>query len=87
MFPRPFRAARLRSYIIREHGAGRSLLDILRDPQVRESGNDGFRWSVLGDPRTLDALRRNDADDAARTSAELERQRERERSERQREPP
>jgi len=69
--PRPFRAARLRSYIVREHRAGRSLVDILRDPYVARCGSASFCWSVLEDPRTLHALGQNDRERIARLADEL----------------
>lgn len=68
---RPFREARLRAYIIREHRAGRALADILGDPYVVRCGNESFRWSVLQDPRTVEALRRNDVEAFRRLSAGL----------------
>jgi hypothetical protein len=71
--PRPFREARLRSYIVRQHHAGRPLLDILDDPYVRRCGTDSLRWKVLQDARTLEALRRNDTGAIAELSAALER--------------
>jgi hypothetical protein len=58
---RPFREARLRAYIVREHRHGRPLLEILGDPYVARCGSESLRWWVLQDPRTLEALRRNDA--------------------------
>jgi hypothetical protein len=72
---RPFREARLRSYIVRQHQAGRPLLDILGDPYVARCGSEQFCWSVLQDPQTLAALRRNDGEALARLSRELERDR------------
>jgi hypothetical protein len=71
--PRPFREARLRSYIVRQHHAGRPLLDILDDPYVRRCGTDSLRWKVLQDARTLEALRRNDTGAITELSAALER--------------
>jgi hypothetical protein len=68
---RPFREARLRAYIVREHRGGRSLTDILRDPYVVRCGNESFRWGVLQDPRTVEALRLNDVEAFRRLSAEL----------------
>jgi len=68
---RPFREARLRAYIIREHRAGRALTDILDDPYVVRCGTERFRWGVLQDPRTVDALRLNDVEAFRRLSAEL----------------
>lgn len=72
---RPFREARLRAYIVRQHQAGRSLLDILRDPYVVRCGSEHFCWRVLQDPQTLAALRRNDDEAFARLSRQLERDR------------
>jgi hypothetical protein len=54
--PRPFREARLRGYIIRQHRAGRPLSDILTDAYVRRCGNESFCWRVIQDPRTLHAF-------------------------------
>jgi hypothetical protein len=76
--PRPFREARLRGYILREHRRGRLLVDILEDAYVRRCGSESFRWRVLQDPRTIDALRRDDVEAFARLSRELEPDREHE---------
>jgi hypothetical protein len=54
--PRPFRAARLRSYIVAQHRAGRRLSEILDDAYVRRCGSTSFCWSVLLDARTIEAL-------------------------------
>jgi hypothetical protein len=72
---RPFREARLRAYVIREHRGGRALVDILDDPYVMRCGNESFRWGVLQDPRTVEALRLNDVEAFRRLSAELGRTR------------
>jgi hypothetical protein len=69
--PRPFREARLRSYIVREHRRGRPLLEILEDAYVSRCGSANLCWRVLQDQRTLAALLRNDADAIAAASAEL----------------
>jgi hypothetical protein len=69
--PRPFRAARLRSYIVRQHRAGRPLAEILDDPYIARCGSSTFCWSVLEDPRTLAALGENDRERIARLSREL----------------
>ena len=73
--PRPFREARLRSYIVRQHRAGRTLLEILADPYVARCGSESFRWRVLQDPQTLNALRRNDVEAFTQLTNELERKR------------
>ena len=57
--PRPFREARLRSYIVAQHRAGRPLAAIMADPYVRRCGSESFCWTVIGDPDTLQALQRN----------------------------
>jgi hypothetical protein len=57
--PRPFREAHLRSYIIRQHRAGRPLSAILADPYVRRCGSESLRWRVVQDPRTIEALGRD----------------------------
>lgn len=69
--PRPFREARLRSYLIREHRRGRPLVEILGDAYVRRCGTPNLCWRVLQDGGTLEALLRNDADAIAAASAEL----------------
>jgi hypothetical protein len=69
--PRPFRAARLRSYIVRRHRAGHALAEILADPYVARCGSRTFCWSVLEDPRTLAALGENDRERIAQLSHEL----------------
>ena len=56
---RPFREARLRAYIVRQHRAGRSLAEILADPYVRRCGSESVCWTVLQDPQTIEALERN----------------------------
>jgi hypothetical protein len=57
--PRPFREARLRSYIVAQHRAGRPLRSILVDPYVRRCGSESLCWRVLVDPRTIAALERD----------------------------
>lgn len=56
---RPFREARLRSYIVAQHRAGRPLAAILGDPYVRRCGTESLCWRVVQDPSTLAALERN----------------------------
>jgi hypothetical protein len=59
---RPFREARLRSYIINQHRGGRPLNEILADPYIRRCGSESYCWQVLLDPRTLKALHRDVCD-------------------------
>jgi hypothetical protein len=79
---RPFREARLRAYIVREHRRGRPVVEIIADPYVRRCGSERFCWAVLQDPRTVEALHRNDVVALSRSSEELEHDRARERAER-----
>jgi hypothetical protein len=65
---RPFREARLRSYIISQHRAGRPLAAILTDPYIRRCGTTNYCWQVLLDPRTLQALH-HDVREAIESSA------------------
>ena len=62
---RPFREARLRAYIVHQHRAGRSLLEILDDPYIGRCGGESIRHRVLEDPRTI-ALLERDIEDAIR---------------------
>jgi hypothetical protein len=64
--PRPFREARLRSYIVAQHRLGRPLESILQDPYVRRCGSDSLCRRVLVDRRTIDALEQNTRDAFAR---------------------
>jgi hypothetical protein len=64
--PRPFREARLRAYIVREHRGGRSLAEILDDPYIRRCGCESLLWHVLEDPRTIEALERDVCDAISR---------------------
>jgi hypothetical protein len=57
--PRPFREARLRSYIVAQHRAGRPLSAIMADPYVRRCGSESLCWRVLVDRRTIAALERD----------------------------
>jgi hypothetical protein len=56
---RPFREARLRAYIARQHRAGRPIAEILRDPYVARCGSESFCRRVLVDARTIGALEEN----------------------------
>jgi hypothetical protein len=57
--PRPFREARLRSYIVAQHRAGRRLSEIMTDSYVRRCGGRSLCWRVLCDRRTIAALERD----------------------------
>jgi hypothetical protein len=64
--PRPFREARLRSYIVAQHRAGRSLSAIMADPYVRRCGGESLCWRVLVDRRTIEAFERDVRDSIER---------------------
>jgi hypothetical protein len=64
--PRPFREARLRSYIVAQHRAGRPLSEIMADPYVRRCGSQSLCWRVLVDRRTIEALERDVRDSIER---------------------
>jgi hypothetical protein len=57
--PRPFREARLRAYLIREHRSGRPLRAILQDPYVRRCGSPSFCARVVTSRATIERLERN----------------------------
>lgn len=57
--PRPYREARLRSYIVSQHRAGRPLSSILDDPYVRRLGGKNLCWRVAQDSQTIAALEGN----------------------------
>jgi hypothetical protein len=78
---RPFREARLRSYIVRQHRLGRPLLDILEDPYVRRCGTESLWWRVLRDPCTMQALAQNDLEAIRLASAAFQQYRDHERAE------
>jgi hypothetical protein len=69
--PRPFREARLRSYIVAQHRAGRPLSAIMDDPYVQRCGSRSLCWRVLVDPRTIEALERDVCDSIERCSPGL----------------
>lgn len=54
--PRPFREARLRSYVVSQHRAGRTLASILDDAYVRRCGGEKLFWRVVQDARTIEAI-------------------------------
>jgi hypothetical protein len=66
---RPFREARLRSYIVRQHAAGRPLGEILADPYVSRCGGSSLCRRVLIDARTIEALERHVRDELERVTS------------------
>ena len=63
---RPFREARLRSYILREHAAGRPLREILCDRYVGRCGSGSLCRHVLVERRTIEALETHVRDELTR---------------------
>jgi hypothetical protein len=66
--PRPFREARLRSYIVSQHRVGRPLASILDDPYIRRCGSEKLCWRVVQDPRTIEALEHDVREAISRSS-------------------
>ncbi len=53
---RPFRQARLVSYIRREHRRGRRLSEILDDRYVKRCGSREFVWQTIRDSALIQLL-------------------------------
>ena len=53
---RPFREARLRSYILREVRRSRTLGEIAGDAYVERCGGASLFWRVVQDPETIESL-------------------------------
>jgi hypothetical protein len=68
---RPYREARLRSYIVSQHRAGRPLSAILADPYIKRCGSESLCWRVVQDPRTIKALERDVREAIERCSPRL----------------
>jgi hypothetical protein len=68
---RPYREARLRSYIVGQHRAGRPLSAILADPYIQRCGSESLCWRVVQDPRTIEALERDVREAIERCSPRL----------------
>jgi hypothetical protein len=56
LFARSRREERLVEYVIREHGRGRSLAEILEDPFVRNRCTEEQRRRLLDHPEVIRAL-------------------------------
>jgi hypothetical protein len=54
--PRPFREARIRGYLVRQHHAGRTLEEILEDAYIARCGGRELAWRVVCQPETIAAL-------------------------------
>jgi hypothetical protein len=71
--PRPYREAELAAHIIREHGRGRDLDQILNDPYLERRGGRALVRAVLRRPDLIRALGRDVADAIVRHRDELTR--------------
>jgi hypothetical protein len=71
---RPFREARLLSYIRRQHRRGRHLADILDDAYVRRCGSPELVWATLRDTTLIDLLEQDVLDAIQRDSEALSNQ-------------
>ena len=56
LFARSDRPDRLTTYVIREHGRGRSLAEILEDPYIRNRTTPQERERLLDNPDVVRAL-------------------------------
>ena len=56
LFARSATEERLAAYVIREHGRGRSVSEILEDPYVRNRTTDQQRARLLERPEVLRAI-------------------------------
>ena len=54
--PRPFREARVRAYLVRQHRLGRRLDEILDDRYIAGCGGRDFAWRVVCQPETIAQL-------------------------------
>ena len=54
--PRITRESALVAYVVREHGLGRSLDDILDDPYLKNRATDEQRLRLLEDPDVIRAV-------------------------------
>jgi hypothetical protein len=68
---RPFRQARLVSYIRREHRRGRSLTEILDDRYVQRCGSREFVWQTIRDSALIQLLEQDVVEAIQRASDAL----------------
>ena len=56
MFSRSSRGDQLAAYVIREHGEGRTIEDILDDPYIRNRATETERRQLLERPEVIRAI-------------------------------
>lgn len=64
LFARSRNEERLVAYVIREHGRGRSLTEILEDPYVRNRTSEQERARLLDHPEVIRAVGKDLAESA-----------------------
>jgi hypothetical protein len=67
LFSRSDQIDRLAAYVIREHGRGRPLAEILEDPYIRNRSTPEQRKRILDNPDVIRALGETTVQDAKQT--------------------
>jgi hypothetical protein len=66
LFSRSDQVDRLAAYVIREHGRGRPLAEILEDPYIRNRSTPEQRARILDNPDVIRALGEGPVEEARR---------------------
>jgi hypothetical protein len=64
LFSRSEQLDRLAAYVIREHGRGRAIAEILEDPYIRNRSTPEQRKRILDNPEVIRALGKSSVEDA-----------------------
>ena len=64
LFSRSDQLDRLAAYVIREHGRGRPIAEILEDPYIRNRSTPEQRKRILDNPEVIRALGKSTVEDA-----------------------
>jgi hypothetical protein len=67
LFSRSDQVDRLSAYVIREHGRGRPLAEILEDPYIRNRSTPAQRQRILDNPDVIRALGEGTVEEAKQT--------------------
>jgi hypothetical protein len=67
LFSRSDQVDRLAAYVIREHGRGRPLAEILEDPYIRNRSTPEQRARILDNPDVIRALGESTVEEAKRS--------------------
>jgi hypothetical protein len=67
LFSRSDQLDRLAAYVIREHGRGRPIAEILEDPYIRNRSTPEQRKRILDNPEVIRALGKSTVEDAKQT--------------------